>query len=319
MIVRSLALCFMLLVGCSSSTETGTDAGTSDVKSGDVAPGAPMMCEGGPGEVFEERIRPLLENDRPSSCAKCHAAGVDLAAFVTGDACGSMQCLVSQGLVDLENPTESQLLTFISRGYNPAEGTGVTDAMVREEYKGFLEWIQWASECMEATCPESRACNSRPPTPLADAGYVDTGPPPPALNLENYPCGEAHQLQAFYDHAYPPEARCGHCHSPAGAIAGVGDAPLWMARSWTMTGAETTIQNLYKLRAINLDKPNQSRVLLKPLHPDAGGIEHGGGSKFLDTTDPLYVALLTWIEMQAQCRRTHEYPPVEEFSDDSKY
>lgn len=299
--------------------DSGAATDVLDVGSEETPEGA---CEDGPGEVFEERIRPLIENERPSSCAKCHASGVDLAAFVRADACASMECLISQGLVDLDAPAQSALLGFISRGYGGSEQSGVTDEMVREEYKGFLAWIQWAASCQDVACADAPSCGARPETPLLDMGTPDADVglvEPPPLTLQNYPCGDAHQVQAFLDHAFPGESRCGHCHSTEGAIAGIAGAPVWMAAHRDFDGAVETIGNLYALGAINLAQPAKSRVLLKPLNPDYGGIDHGGGSKFLNTEDPLYQALLTWIELQRECRVSDSYPQTGNFDEDGKH
>lgn len=258
----------------------------------------PVDCSDGPGELFDRRIAPLLSQGRPSSCSKCHGAGIDLAAFVTGDACGSMACLVEQGMVDLDNPTDSQLLTFISRGFDPEPNTGVTDEMVATEYDGFLQWIEWTAQCQDA-CPEigAQQCNVAPePEP-----EPEPKPEPPALNLDNYPCDIDSQARAFRDHAFPSQGRCGHCHAVNGAIAGAGGAPTWIAARQTVDGAKRTIHSLYALGAINLESPRKSRLVLKPLNEEYGGIEHAGGSKFRDTDDELYVAMVTWVTMQAQC------------------
>ena len=53
-------------------------------------------------------------------------------------------------------------------------------------------------------------------------GDMEEPPPPPELIVANYPCTDEGQVAAFWDHAFPPEARCGHCHGPGGAIAGIG-------------------------------------------------------------------------------------------------
>lgn len=281
-----------------------------------VSAGGPI-CEDGPGEVYERRIRPLLENDRPSSCSKCHAAGVHLSEFVTGDPCGSMACLVEQGMVDLERPRQSKLLEFIERGYEPAEDTGVTDVMVAREYTGFLEWIEWSAACLEQCPPTegSLACPA-PETPLVDDEEEPEVEPIPELTLENYPCTEDDQARAFKDWAFPAQSRCGHCHAVNGAIGGIADAPMWIAHKPTLLGAKRTISNLYNLGAIDHRFPEKSHVLLKPLHEDAGGIDHGGGGKFLDQTDELYVSLLQWIRMQAHCNLTRAEPSPEWATDD---
>ena len=269
------------------------------------------VCGDGPGEVFERRIAPLLEQDRPSSCSKCHAAGVNLAAFVTGDACSSMACLVERGMVDLEQPRQSLLLQFIERGYEPMPDTGVTDVMVARQYTGFLEWIEWSAQCPEqCPPPEGSTQCSAPDTPLIDDEEEEEEELPgyPPLNLENYPCTEDAQAEAFRDYVFPSQSRCGHCHAVDGALAGVGGAPTWIDHQRSVLGSKRTIRSLYALGNIDLEVPAKSLLLLKPLHEDAGGVEHGGGGKFRDRTDQLYVDTLQWIRMQAACSLTGQAP-----------
>ncbi len=260
------------------------------------------VCADGPGEVFDRRIAPLLAQNRPSSCSKCHGAGVNLAAFVTGDACSSMACLVQMGMVNLERPRESALLEFIDRGYSPGAETGVTDVMVANEWTGFLEWIEWSAACPEQCESTGPAQCSAPATPLIEDEEPEPEPVEvPALDLANYPCTEEAQGLAFFEHVHPSTIRCAHCHAPDGALAGIGGARPWVDYRRSRAGSDQTMRNLYTLRAINYDTPMKSRVLMKPLSEGAGGIEHGGGGKFADRDDFMHVALLQWIRMQATC------------------
>jgi hypothetical protein len=43
-------------------------------------------------------------------------------------------------------------------------------------------------------------------------------------------------------------------------------------------------------------EPRASPLLLKPLAVAAGGVVHGGGDVFADTTDADYATLLAWVE-----------------------
>jgi len=36
-------------------------------------------------------------------------------------------------------------------------------------------------------------------------------------------------------------------------------------------------------------------LLARPLHPEAGGSDHGGGAQFADAEDPDYLALRAWV------------------------
>ncbi len=46
----------------------------------------------------------------------------------------------------------------------------------------------------------------------------------------------------------------------------------------------------------NITNPVSSKLLTKPLAESAGGIQHLGGDIFLSSTDPDYVAILSWIQ-----------------------
>src|SRR5690606_38693932 len=78
--------------------------------------GTLSACDGtSPGELYAQRIAPLLKEDRPNSCSTCHLAGVDLGAFVRDDPCEAMACLREKGLADLDNPADSLILSWIAR------------------------------------------------------------------------------------------------------------------------------------------------------------------------------------------------------------
>jgi hypothetical protein len=49
-------------------------------------------------------------------------------------------------------------------------------------------------------------------------------------------------------------------------------------------------------KLVNTADPENSRLLRKPLSPDAGGLGHTGGTYWRSRTDPEYVAILNWIK-----------------------
>src|SRR5205807_5134315 len=66
-------------------------------------------------DIFTRRILPLAKAAKPSSCAECHAAGVDLSQYIKDDAAATFVALRSAGLVNPEQPEKSKLLEFIAR------------------------------------------------------------------------------------------------------------------------------------------------------------------------------------------------------------
>ena len=65
--------------------------------------------------IFEKRILPIFQSAKPSSCAECHLSGVDLKEYIRPTQQQTFASLVSAGLIDLEQPDDSKILTFISR------------------------------------------------------------------------------------------------------------------------------------------------------------------------------------------------------------
>src|SRR5262245_43861391 len=72
-------------------------------------------AEDSASDIFIRRILPLAKADKPSSCAECHAAGVDLSQYIKDDAASTFTALRSAGLVNAEQPEKSKLLEFIAR------------------------------------------------------------------------------------------------------------------------------------------------------------------------------------------------------------
>jgi hypothetical protein len=95
--------------------------------------------------LYNKRIAPLLVEDRPSSCSQCHLAGVDLGMWVKETPCQTMACMANRGIVDLDDPEASLILTWIGRAQPESEL--ITAQVIAEEREGVLEWIRSSSEC----------------------------------------------------------------------------------------------------------------------------------------------------------------------------
>jgi hypothetical protein len=67
----------------------------------------------------------------------------------------------------------------------------------------------------------------------------------------------------------------------------------------------TVVRNGY----IDLDAPDQSLLLLKPLSAAQGGVVHGGHEKFEGTDDPAYLAFRDWLERYATCAESNTELP----------
>src|SRR5689334_25379841 len=90
-------------------------------------------------DIFTRRILPLAKADKPSSCAECHAAGVDLAQYIKDDAATTFAALRSAGLVNAEQPEKSKLLEFIARA--PEKGDPLVAKLREQELTVFRTWI----------------------------------------------------------------------------------------------------------------------------------------------------------------------------------
>jgi hypothetical protein len=245
------------------------------------------------GELFEQRIAPLLAEDRPSTCNQCHLSGFDLDDFVRDDACETMACLVEDGLVNLDVPDQSTILTWIRRAEPDTER--VTEAVIEQEYDGFLQWIEFTARCGETACPDA-ACGPRdeasdcPPSAPTDPEVAPLG----ELSCE----GDALET-LFYTNVFAWRNRCAPCHVDTTAAATAGQPSPWIRTSGSCAEASRlTLGEVEQRGLLNLTDPVQSLLVQKPL---ADRVTHGGSEKFHDTNDNTYKQFMVFIEQYAKC------------------
>lgn len=100
---------------------------------------------------------------------------------------------------------------------------------------------------------------------------------------------------------------CAECHSGEFAVEPPENS------YWTEAQSRQAFNDLVYL--IDPGRPDSSRFLHKPLHPDAGGdLMHNGGRRWFSKDDPERVALEDWINGNAsgsQCPPAlqFDYPP----------
>lgn len=278
--------------------------------------------------VYRQRIEPLVSGGRAASCNQCHLQGIDLSAFVRGDACQSMACLLSKEMVDFESPEDSRILGLIDR----ARG-GPTPAIAEEEHAGFLAWIRYSARCHAAACDpiadpcglagdaavEPPSVDAGPPSldaaldaGVADAAPMDAAPPVDAQapDMRRYdlvpdhlePCSPGQLVTQFQLRVMIPwRRRCHHCHADDGLTRGIRGAPLWMVDREDFQAARETVQRILERGYVTPEAPDTSLILLKPLHQRYGGVEHGGGNKFTRDTDPAYLDFKSWTDAIARC------------------
>lgn len=96
---------------------------------------------------------------------------------------------------------------------------------------------------------------------------------------------------------------CAECHSGEFALPPPADA------YWTVEQSRQAFDSLAYL--LDPGRPESSRFLHKPLHPDAGGdLMHNGGRRWYSADDPERAALASWIRGEArgdQCPAPLQY------------
>jgi hypothetical protein len=276
-----LWLMLLSAIGCASRTEVDRTRSTNG------------ECDESQAlDLFERKIEPLFSDDHPSSCSQCHLPGVDLQAFARDSACETYACLVQQGLVDEDDPDGSLVLGFIGRAEPDSEL--ITERVLQREHAAFSQWITYVSECgvcEDVSCGDAAKQCQIDPEPKNDVEptAVDPGGCEPP-NLE----------ALFRDAVYVYRGRCAPCHindhdDPA--------TPMWIEAAFDCSESLTrTFNNVQQNGYLDLDTPEQSLLLLKPL-AEFAGVEHGGGQKFQDKTDPAYVSFKYFIERLAACQK----------------
>jgi cytochrome c5 len=90
----------------------------------------------------------------------------------------------------------------------------------------------------------------------------------------------------------PGRAACVMCHTWQTSVRFSLETPATDA-GWTLEQSRRNFDVIAKL--VNTAKPEESRLLRKPLTPEAGGLGHTGGAYWTSRSDPEYVAVLNWI------------------------
>jgi hypothetical protein len=216
-----------------------------------------LSADDAANEIFTRRILPLAKAEKPSSCAECHAAGVDLSQYIHADPASTFAALRSAGLVDAERPEKSKLLEFISRA--PEKPDPVLAKLRAEELSAFKEWIGAAARDSKLT-----------------AAITHAEPIGPRLPNEIIRHARRDRiLDSFVENIWIERERCAGCHSPdknKRLIEKHGDHISWISPD----DPAGTLAILIDHGLIDTKEPDKSLVLRKPLNE----VEHGGHVKF---------------------------------------
>lgn len=90
----------------------------------------------------------------------------------------------------------------------------------------------------------------------------------------------------------PGYAACVMCHTWQTSVRFTLQTPATDA-GWTLDQSRRNFDVVTKL--VNTADPESSRLLRKPLSPEAGGLGHTGGTFWRSRNDAEYVAILNWI------------------------
>ena len=259
--------------------------------------GASGDCTSDAGlDLYKRRIEPLVSGQVPTTCNQCHMQGVDLSVYVQNSSCGTMACMVNQGVVVFDPPESSPVLTFILNS-DPASNL-ISPAVIQQEHDGMLQWIEWGARCNASVCGAA---------PADPCGTGATQPPPPDVLSPINGCDEAGLVQLFDQKVFSWRGRCVSCHAAYGANndpnTGAVAPKMFYGTQESPEGpddARFTMFNLIGRQAVDLTRPEDSLLLHKPLD-DRADNPHGGGKKFQDTNDVAYVDFLDWIRAYDAC------------------
>jgi len=208
--------------------------------------------------IFDKRIKPILQADKPSSCAECHLSGVDLKDFIRPTQQETFASLVAGGMVDVQRPGESKLLKFIER--KPEKPSLVSDRVRQEEAAAFRAWISAAVKDSKLLAA-SKAGGDNPLTV-------------PAEVIRH--ARKDRVLTSFMENVWVEAGRCAACHSSdrnQEQVKKHGEKVNWMKPG----DPQATLDHLLEAGLIDVETPEESLILLKPLLK----VKHGGGQKMV--------------------------------------
>ncbi len=132
-------------------------------------------------ELFSQRIMPIFQSPNPSSCVQCHLAAVDLKNYILPSHEETFASLRVQGLVDLDHPRKSKILTLIDMGERDADkGARLIHEKTRRRIRSIcrVDRSVLSRRCLGSphhrtecrTCPSRSAGSGDPPCPKKPRG-----------------------------------------------------------------------------------------------------------------------------------------------------
>jgi hypothetical protein len=246
-----------------------------------------------PEQVFASRILPIFKSPDPSSCVRCHLAGVDLKNYIRPSHRETFLSLRDQGLIDLDKPENSRILALIDMGKNEKGASLIQEKTRKAEYEAFAAWVK-----ASAADPELRNA------PKLSADKIAK---PPRPNEVIRHARKDQLLESFTNTIWAMRFRCMSCHIEGSAdnkkhVAEHGERVAWFKAA----GPEATLKYLMSTKLIDTRDPENSMLLKKPL----GSVKHGGGVKFL-VGDEGYKAFRRFVEDYARIINDQYAAPAE--------
>jgi hypothetical protein len=275
-----------------------------------------------PAELFNARIMPIFRSPQPSSCVQCHLSSVDLKNYILPSHEKTFLSLRDQGLIDLDAPAKSKILTLIRMGDKDQDrGARLIHEKTRlAEYEAFAAWV-------DACCSDSKLRNLPPLTKAERAT-------PESSNAVIRHARKSRVVDSFVRNIWSQRMRCFPCHTPHEIDPSNGRhqvaiknmkkfeqqlPPELMERIRIFKKTpEATMQYLVEksrdtprgqIPLLDLEDPARSLLLLKPLSkvpkknadgsfelpsPD-GPMTHMGGLK-MHRNDQSYKSFIAWMQ-----------------------
>lgn len=272
-------------------------------------------------DLFNDRIEPIFRSPNPSSCVQCHLASVDLKNYILPSSDATFVSLRDQGLIDLDAPGNSKILTLIKMGEKDLdEPAKLIHAKTRNaELDAFAAWV-------DACCRDERMRSLPATTEFAR-------PDVPDAVIRH--ARKSRVVDSFVRNVWSQRMRCFPCHTPhevdpdnpkhQGAIKKreefgekYGAEMLERLEIFRETPEETLAYLIEsskstpddRLPLLDLKNPVESLLLLKPMSKlpkkqDDGTlgapgylpphISHMGGLK-LHRNDQSFKSIVTWIQ-----------------------
>jgi hypothetical protein len=264
-----------VLVGCDrapTALSADSDKGPPE-RSASASPSDQSAPPAGDAlSIFRQRIVPIMKAANPSSCSECHLSGVDLKQYIRPSQEETFAAMRERGLIDVENPEGSKILTFINR--RPEKPSLVSEKVRRQEYDAFKAWIVAAVK-----------------DPKLAAAATDDPSLGPELPLEVVRHARQDRvLASFIENVWSEVGRCAACHSPDRNQKQVKEHGAEI--SWIkLRDPQATLDYLLDAKLINTADPEKSLLLAKPTMQ----VEHGGGQKLM-IGDRTYTQFRRFIE-----------------------